>query len=162
MIGRRHLLPLSLWTVLCGLFFATLLTGQERLPSSDFSGQFHAFALFQAREMAQWRLPLWSPYSHGGVPFAADPQSAVYYLPRWLTIALSLPGGLTFLALEIEAILHIWLAGIFTYALGYAITREPLAALFGTVAFALGGYLTSYPMLQLAVLETITLSLIHI
>ncbi len=123
---------------------------------SDFSGQFHAFALFQAREMAQGRLPVWSPGSYAGTPFAADTQAAVFYLPRWLTILLSLPWGLSYHALTLEAIAHVWLAGIFTYAFAYAITRERLAALLGATAFGLGGYLTSYPILQLAILETIT------
>ena len=152
---RRHLLPLLVWTVVCVLYFGTILTGQERLPSGDFYGQFHAFGLFQAREMAQGRLPVWSPGSYAGIPFAADIQAAVFYPLRWLTILLSLPWGFPPLALELEAILHIWLAGVFTYALAYAITHEPLAALAGAVAFALGGYLTSYPLLQLAILETI-------
>lgn len=154
---HRHLLPLTVWTVLCGLFFGTILLGRERLPAGDFTGQFHAFSLFQAREMAQGRLPFWSPGSYGGIPFAADTQSAVYYLPRWLMILCSLPWGtMPLYALEIEAILHIWLAGAFTYALAFSITDEPAAALLGAIGFALGGYLTSYPMMQLAILETIT------
>jgi len=60
---RRHLPALLAWTVLCALFFLTILTGSERLITSDFSGQFHAFGLFQAREMAQGHLPAWSPGS---------------------------------------------------------------------------------------------------
>jgi hypothetical protein len=151
----KHRLPLALWTLLCILFFASLLFGRERLPGSDFSGQFHAFALFQAREMSQGRLPLWSPGSYAGFPFIADTQAAVFYPLRWLAIFLSLPWGFSFYVLEVEAIVHIWLAGLFTYGLAYAVIREQWPALLAAVTFALGGYLTSYPMLQLAILETI-------
>ncbi len=153
---RRHLPPLLLWTLLWLLFFAPLLLGRARLPNSDLSGQFHAFAIFQAQEMGHGRFPIWSPGSFGGFPFAADPQSAAFYPPRWLTILAAHPWEMPFYALEVEGLLHIWLAGVFTYALAVHITRRRAAALVAAVAFALGGYLTSYPLLQLAVLETIT------
>jgi hypothetical protein len=106
--------------------------------------------------MAQGRLPIWSPHSYGGIPFVADLQAAVFYLPRWLTVLISLPWDFPLQALQIEAIVHIWLAGSFTYALAFSITRNSLASLLAAVAFGLGGYLTSYPILQLAILETIT------
>ncbi|MBX3055022.1 MAG: YfhO family protein [Anaerolineae bacterium] len=153
---RRHLPPLLSWTLLWFLFFAPLLLGRARLPNSDLSGQFHAFAIFQAQEMGHGRFPIWSPGSFGGFPFAADPQSAAFYPPRWLTILAARPWGMPFYALEAEGLLHIWLAGIFTYGLAAHITRRRAAALLAAIAFALGGYLTSYPLLQLAVLETMT------
>lgn len=164
-----HLFPILLWTTLWLLFFATILLGWERLPSSDFSGQFDAFARHQAREMLAGRLPLWSEGSFGGIPFVADVQAAVFYLPRWLTIFASAPWGFSYYALELEALLHIWLTGVFIYFLAYDIVSaaakhaSPLqrnlvrwVALFPAVAFSLGGYLTSYPLLQLAILETFT------
>ncbi len=152
---RNHLLPLFVWTVLWLLFFFTILVGSQRFPTSDLTDQFHAFASFQAREMAQGRLPLWSPHSYGGIPFVADPQAAVFYPPRWLTIIASLPWGLPLQALQLEALVHIWLAGSFTYGLAFSITHKRLAGLLAAVAFGLGGYLTSYPILQPAILETI-------
>ncbi|GIV80767.1 MAG: hypothetical protein KatS3mg051_0121 [Anaerolineae bacterium] len=30
------------------------------------------------------RLPLWNPYNYGGDPFAANPQCAAWYPPRWI------------------------------------------------------------------------------
>ncbi len=154
-VQRKHLIPLILWTALCLLFFGSLISGATRLPNSDLSGQFHTFALFQAQEMADGRLPLWSPGSYGGFPFAADAQAAVFYPLRLLTILLSLPGGFSFYTLELEGILHIWLAGLFTYLLAWDITRSRLAALTAALIFGLSGYLTSYPLLQLALLETV-------
>jgi hypothetical protein len=151
---RRHLPSILAFTLLWGLFFAGLLSGQMRLPNSDLSGQFHTFARFQAAEMWAGRLPLWSPGSFAGFPFAADTQAAVFYPPRWLTILLA-GADISFLALTWEGLLHIWLAGLFTYALAYDQTRSRGAALLAAVGFALGGYLISYPLLQLAVLETI-------
>lgn len=153
---RLHQRPFLLWTGLVLITFGTLISGVERLPDGDFSGQFHAFALFQAREMAAGRLPLWSPGSYAGFPFVADPQAAVFYPLRWLTILLSLPWGFTYYALHLETIFHVWLAGLFTYLLAHELLRRTDAALASAVVFGLGGYLLSYPLLQLAILETIT------
>lgn len=153
---RNHLWPLLAWTTFWILFFLPILGGWQRFPTSDFTEQFHAFATFQAREMLQGRLPLWSPHSYVGVPFVADPQTAVFYLPRWITIFAAAPWGFPLYALELEALLHIWLTGAFTYALAYDLTRSRLAGLLASVIFGLGGYLVSYPTLQLAVLESIT------
>ncbi|MEZ4517407.1 MAG: hypothetical protein R3C44_11450 [Chloroflexota bacterium] len=129
------------WSAVCAAFFAPLLLQVARLPNGDFGAQFHSFALFQAGEMAAGRLPLWSPGSYGGFPFAADTQSAVFYLPRWITVLLSLPRGLSCYALELEAIAHVWLAGMFTYFLAHDLTRDRWAGLPGADrAFGLGGY----------------------
>jgi hypothetical protein len=152
---RRHLWPLLAWTAVCLLFFAPLLLGLARLPNGDLAAQFHSFALFQSREIAAGRLPLWSPGSYGGFPFAADTQSAVFYPPRWITLLATLSGGLSFYALQLEAIAHVWLAGVFTYCLAYDLTSHRGAGLLAATAVGLGGYLVSYPVQQLAILETI-------
>ncbi len=153
---RRLALPLVTWTVLWAAFFGAFLVGQQQLSAGDLSGQFHAFGQFQARELAAGRLPTWSPGSYGGFPFAADPQSAVFYPLRWLTLLLSPSGELPFAFLQLEVLLHVWLAGVLVCGLVYALTRRAKAGLVSAVAFGLGGYLTGYPLLQLAILETIT------
>jgi len=146
---------LSLWSVLWAATFFSVLTGQERLRTSDLAEQFHAFAIFQAREWGAGRFPLWSSGSYAGFPFVADPQSGSFYIPRWITILLSPRGTLPYYALEVEALLHIWLAGLFTYMFAMQETKSRPAALLAAVAFGLGGYLVGYPVLQLATLETI-------
>jgi hypothetical protein len=176
-MNRKHLIALLIWTALWAIFFATLILGIERFPSGDLTGQYYAFAQFQAREITAGHLPVWSPGSYGGVPFIADIQSAAFYPLRWLTILVTLPFGFSFYALEWEELIHVWLAGTFTYLLAYEITRSrpqfeknpgegigakpafldlaQWAGLVAAVAFGLGGYLTSYPLLQLTILETV-------
>jgi hypothetical protein len=56
--------------------------------------------------------------------------------------------------LTLEATFHFLLAGVFTYALGRRLFRHRGAALVAALTFTYGGYLTGYPPLQLAVLET--------
>jgi len=150
----------------------------------DFVDQFYAFARYRAQELWAGRLPLWNPYTYAGHPFIADVQSAVFYPLSWVTTFLAGP-SYPLLALELEAIAHIFLAGALTYAFarvqfeenqappsgtagrlsGPGSDRKPqgapdfalgnrFAALLSALVFSFGGYLTSYPTQQLAILET--------
>ncbi len=152
---RSHLLPLLLWTALVGVLYGPLVIGAQALPASDLTGQFYPFAVFQHRELAAGRLPVWSPGSFGGFPFAADVQAATFYPPRLLLLRLSPATPLPVHLLEIEGLLHLWLAGAGLYALTVHITARREAGLIAATTFGLGGYLTGYPLLQLAILETI-------
>jgi hypothetical protein len=148
-----------LLALLTALFFWLILTpnlaDRASFPAGDFTYQFWAFATFEARELSAGRLPLWNPYTYAGAPFWADVQSAVLYPPSLLMLLLSgLAGGFSLFALELEAILHFWLAGMFTYLFTRRLTRHRGAALLAAITFAFGGYLTGYPSQQLAVLET--------
>ncbi len=151
--------PYVLLGVLCAAFFWRIWTpnplDRASFAAGDFSGQFYAFARYQAERVWSGQLPLWNPYAAAGHPFLADIQSATFYPPRWVSILLSGPGGFTYFALELEAIAHVFLAGAFTYAFARRIFADRAAAFSSAIVFAFGGYLASYPILQLAILETI-------
>ncbi len=155
----REVWPYLLLGLLCAAFFWRIWTpnpaDRASFARGDFSGQFYAFARYQSERMRGGQLPLWNPYVSAGQPFAADIQSAAFYPPRWISIGLSGPGGFSYFALELEAIAHIFLAGAFTFAFAKRLFGDPPAALASAIVFAFGGYLTSYPILQLAILETI-------
>ena len=148
----------GLLALLVGLFFWRILTpdltDRASFPTGDFARQFWAFATFEARELAAGHLPLWNPYTYGGAPFWADIQSAVLYPPSLVTLILSGAGQISLFALELEAIVHFWLAGMFTYLLVRRLTGHRGGALLAAIIFTFGGYLTSYPSQQLALLET--------
>ena len=154
------------------LFFWRFLTPklEDRVafPSGDFTDQFFAWRVFEARELNAGRLPLWSPYFNSGHPFLADAQAAVLYpIGLAVTLLASRSGEFPVEALQYEAFLHVFLAAVFTYLFALRLLRRRgetrasptggrLGALVAALAFAFGGYLTSYPPLQLAVLETVT------
>lgn len=126
-------------------------------PSGDFVHQFYGFTRFEAQEWWAGRLPLWNPYAYGGHPFLADPQSAIFYPLSLLTVWLALivtGGSFPFIALEWEVIAHIFLASAFTYAYVRHLTGSRPAGCIAGLTFAYSGYLTGYPPLQLAILET--------
>ena len=161
-LGSKDILAVIILTGLWLLFFWRLFTpipeDQASLKQGDFSGQFVAFAAYQHERMSQGEIPLWNPYNNGGLPFIADTQAAVYYPPRWLTIGLSsLAGGWSYSALQLEMTFHVLLYTLLMYGFVRRLTlgREPshLAALTAALIIGYGGYATSYPPLQLAVLE---------
>jgi hypothetical protein len=155
--SRRDWAAFALLALLVALFFWRILTpnlaDRASFPPGDFSYQFWAFATFDARELSAGRLPLWNPYTYAGAPFWADIQSAVFYPLSLLTLLLSGPWGFSLFALEVEAVFHFWLAGMFTYLFVRRLTGHRGAALLSAIAFTFGGYLTGYPSQQLAVLE---------
>ena len=147
------LLPLLFFQPLMGL-----VGGRQYLAEGDFIDQFMAFAGFAVRELADGRLPLWNPYAYGGAPFWADIQSAVAYPPNlalYLTAA-AVWGRLPLLALELLVLLHLGLSAALTYGFARRHLGDRGGALLAALCFGLGGYLSGYPMLQLAILEGVT------
>ncbi len=128
--------------------------GRWYMAEGDFSRQFYPFRVFEAREWWHLRIPLWNPDMFAGHPFQADVQTAVFYPPALVNAILFGRRGFPFVALEAEVIVHTFLAGVFTYWLARYLTGSRLGALVAGIAFAFGGFITTYPAEQLPLLET--------
>ncbi len=153
---RRAAIPFSLGGLVI-LFFLPTIFGRRTFPRGDFTALYLPYNIFFRNALAAWRLPVWNPYSYSGHPFLADPQSAVFYPLNALVTLLS--SSWTTLAgryywLQIEAIAHFFLAGLFTYLLVRTLSGEKRAGLMGATVFMFSGYLTGYPALQLTILRT--------
>jgi hypothetical protein len=141
------------------IFYAPILLGWRTFPDGDFTHHFLPFSLFQQSEWLAGRfLPVWNPYTYSGHPFLADVQSAVFYplgnLLLLITLPFSSPAARLYF-LQIEAVIHVALAGFFTFLLVREISGSHRGALIGGLLFAFSGYLTGYPPLQLAILRTV-------
>lgn len=161
--NKRDALAVAVLVVLWGLFFWRYLTPDEldrvAFPLGDFTYHFYSYRSFAFAELRAGRLPVWMPCTFSGYPFLAEPQAAVFYPPALLNYLILLITGSAHFplrALEVEAMAHVLLASLLTYAFLRTEARRRTAALLGAVAFAYGGYLTSYPPLQLAILESAT------
>lgn len=159
---RKDILAVAVLVALWLLFFWRLLTpvaaDQASLKQGDFSGQFVAFAAYQYNRFTHGEVPLWDPYNNGGLPFIADTQTAVFYPPRLLTIALSyLFGGWSYHSLELEMAFHALAYSLMLYLLIRRMTLGQRGTIIGGLVTAIigsyGGFLTGYPPLQLAILE---------
>src|SRR5690606_29061846 len=156
----------ALWALYFWRLFTPIDADVLSLREGDFSGQFVAFFSYQVERLGEGEVPLWNPYNYAGHPFLADTQSAVFYPPRLLTVALvnavgrSAHGDL-YTALQAEMALHVLLVSLLMYAFIRRVTAASgtprLASIVGglvaALTYAYGGYLASYPPLQLAVLE---------
>src|SRR5438067_504361 len=140
------------------MFFWRLLTPTpaDRLviAQGDFSGQYYNFSAYQARRFdAGTLIPTWNPYNYAGSPFLADPQASAVYPLRWLFLALY-GGRWSYGALEAEVIAHFLLTSLLTYLFARRITGRPLGGLVAAIAFTYGGYLNSFPIQQVTILES--------
>ena len=155
---RQARRPLVVYSLLAAFFYAPILLGLRTFPDGDFTHHFLPFSLFQQSEWLAGRwLPVWNPYTYGGHPFLADIQAAVFYPLGDLLLLLTLPftsPAARLYFLQVEAVLHIALAGFFTHLLVHRLTNNRQAAFTAGALFALSGYLTGYPPLQLAILRT--------
>jgi hypothetical protein len=151
------LVIIAVWLLFFWPLFTPVAADRAQLEAGDFTWQFLAFRQFGLDEMRQGRWPLWLPCVDSGYPYFADPQAASFYPPALINLgAHLLSGSPTFSigALELEAALHVLLAALTAYGFLRGEVRSRLAALIGALTFSFGGYLLSYPMLQLAILET--------
>ena len=149
-VGALALLPFALtWRL-----WTPNAADRRWITAGDFSDQFYPFARYVGDELRAGRLPLWNPYVFGGHPFQADPQTAVFYPPSSLLALLLGAGGLPYRALELELPLHFALAAVGAFLLARRLTGDDLAGLIAGIAFGFGGFLTSYPAQQLAMLRS--------
>ena len=152
---------LLLWLLFFWRLFTPIAADQASLKQGDFSGQFVAFGAYQYERLTRGEIPLWNPYNNGGLPFIADTQAAVFYPPRWATIALShLAGGWSYNALQMEMTAHVLVFTLLMYTFIRRLTLgnrlSQLAGLTAAAVIGYGGYVSGYPPLQLAVLEAAT------
>jgi hypothetical protein len=98
--------------------------------TADFIG----WRQFAFGELRKGHLALWDPRLFCGTPFFGDFQSAILYPPNWLFLVLPLP-----FALNLNIVLHVFLAGWFTSLWILKRGSHPLSALMAAFMFMFGG-----------------------
>jgi hypothetical protein len=159
-IAALVLLPLLFWWRL----WAPNPADRATIPQGDFAGQYYPLQLFASRELAAGRLPAWDPYLNAGQPGLADIQSGTFYPLNLLqNLVLALLGvPLQANVLTWQIVVHFSLASLFTYLFVRHLARRagarvPAARFAGAISalsFTYAGYLTSFPVQQLTILET--------
>ncbi|HEU5161577.1 MAG TPA: hypothetical protein VFV54_00385 [Thermoanaerobaculia bacterium] len=107
----RRVLP-AVFLLLALVPFAGMLAKTEVPLFRDHATYFLPLRWHTAQSLAAGDLPLWNPYNGLGEPWAANPQTAVFYPPAWIFLALPFETAyVLFLAL------HLALLGAGAYAL---------------------------------------------
>lgn len=132
------------WLALAGalaagvlVVYAPLLLTNRVQGAGDAFTYFTPYRDYVNAALRTGRLPLWNPYLFMGVPFLANPQTAVFYPLHWpfifLTAAKSLQASLA---------LHLWLTSLGAAVYARRVARLGwLAALVTGLVWSLSGYL---------------------
>lgn len=119
------------------LVYAPLLLTNRVLATGDAFAYFTPYRDYANAALRAGRLPLWNPYLFLGVPFLANPQTAIFYPLHWPFIWLPAAQSL-----EASLALHLWLAGLGAAVYVRRVARLGwLAALTAGLLFSLSGYL---------------------
>src|SRR5262245_53706875 len=81
------------------------------LLQADTYRYYYPTAVYLHRELRAGRIPLWNPYQLAGQPYLALHVPAVLYPPNLLLLAILPPLA----ALAAQAVLHLFVAGLFTW-----------------------------------------------
>lgn len=136
LFGREAMALLLLVALICA-FFWPLVVGGYWLPwgGGDLASFLWPTWRFAARSLRQGVVPLWNPTLYAGAPFAADPQSALFYPPNLVVYALG--GEPSYAIMQALVIGHMILAAVAMYAFVRQQGLSRPAAVLGGLAFAL-------------------------
>ena len=114
------------------------LTLAHHLPNAYDTDAFYApFATFLHDRLGHGDVPLWNPFAFSGQPFAADPQSGVFYPPALVSYGLFAPAT----GMVLLVTFHYLLATLSSYAFARFAGAGRLGAVYAGLAFGVSGYL---------------------
>lgn len=138
---------LSVLALLVLIFFQGILLGHSYFWE-DFLYHDYPSRDFAAVSMANGEIPLWNPYSFNGMPFLADIQKTVFYLPCVFLTPFVSGGTLSPYWLEVMIILHYVLAGAGMFYLARSFDLRRIPSLFSGAAYALSGFMIMHAIHQ--------------
>lgn len=150
------------------LFFWRVVTPNPvdsmSIAAGDFLGQYYPLRALAVHVLAKGQLPLWNPHWYAGQPALADIQAGVFYPPQMFQALLLAAADVDFSprALEWQVLLHFSWAAVGAYLLGRRLAcidkrvsarRARCAGAVVALVFTYSGYLTSFPVQQVTILE---------
>lgn len=151
--GRGPSFELKTWHCIAAIVAVVFLLFREILLGTAWLWEdmlYFSYPLrcFAATSMAEGQAPLWNPFIFNGMPFFADIQTAVFYLPLTALALFVKNGHLSFYALEVVVILHYVLAGAGMFFLALSFELKKLPALFAAIAYTLSGFMIVHAIHQ--------------
>jgi hypothetical protein len=141
------------------VFFRDILL-QQAFFWEDFLYYFYPVRNLAAVSIRGGEFPLWNPFTFSGMPFQADIQTAVFYLPNLLLTFFVNGGMLNFYWLEVQIIVHYMIAGVCMYYLVKDLGLENVYALASGLIFALSGFLIVHAIHQVVICQVAWVPLI--
>ncbi|HTK82424.1 MAG TPA: YfhO family protein [Bacteroidota bacterium] len=163
--ASRTLAGIKDWHVVSAIVLLTVIFFRNIIFKSaffweDFMYFYYPARNFAAVSMAGGELPLWNPFTLNGMPFQADIQTALFYIPNMLLTLFVSGGKLSFYWLELEIVGHYVIAGVGMYYLAKSYGLERIYAFFAALVFMFSGYAITRAIHQPMICETAWLPLI--
>jgi hypothetical protein len=115
------------------------LLGGPAFYENDTRLFYYPLAHWVSQQLQSGVFPLWLPGIFTGYPIFADGELGLAYLPQVALLYL-LPAPLAMVWLRV---LHVFLAGLFTYLFLRTLRLDPLPSLGGALVFAFGSFLSA-------------------
>lgn len=133
-----------LFAVFTAVFFLPVISSSGFFWE-DFAEQVWPFRHYAAEALSQGVLPFWNPYSFNGMPFLADVQTGVFYLP-WLllTFFIGSDGLLSVQALQLAIVAHFFVAQQTMFAYTRSRGASFWASTLAGVSYGFGGLLVCH------------------
>lgn len=126
----------ALWLLLFViLLYRRLLLSNQVLASGDILHYFYPYRDYAAEALRHGRFPLWNPYIFLGVPFLANPQSAVLYPFHWPLSWLPVTKQIYW-----SAAFHTWWLGMGVYCLMRRFHFDATSAFLSALVVAGSGF----------------------
>ncbi len=132
---------LLLFAITTAIFFRDILFG-NKFFWDDIAEYYYPFTVFAARQLAQFQLPFWNPYTFSGMPYLADFQAQTFYPPHTM-MALFLKGNGMLPAKLVEMIIiaHFILAQYAMYAYARSRSISSYGSLIAAISYGFCGSL---------------------
>jgi hypothetical protein len=137
--GPRDWLLVAVLLVLATATFFDVLIGIHELYMRDLTRYYYPTKQILRDIVAHGEFPYWNRYFSAGQPIAANPEHEVFYPLTWLILLPSYDLGY-----RLHILIHVYIGLIGMYALLRSMELRRFAALFGAVAWGLGGLYLSY------------------
>ncbi|MDO8603300.1 MAG: YfhO family protein [Candidatus Omnitrophota bacterium] len=151
----RSAIPIFILAGLALVFFSDVLFQAKIFIHRDLSRFFYPLREFSAAQFLTGKVPLWNPYIQCGSPHLAELQTSVFYPPSIVYSLFPYPQAFNYFI-----IIHIFLAGLFTYILMREWGYSGYASFLSAVVFMFSGYIISVINLLASLASVVWLPLV--
>ncbi len=134
---QNYLILISFIVIWIGLFSSFLFSG-DMIMGTDMYQNGHFDRGYLATALKNGTFPLWDMHLHGGMPFLEGMHGVVFYPTTLLNLILPLPYALSF-----AMVLHVLLAGFFTYFCLREFGLSRIPSFFGGLSYMFAPFFVS-------------------
>lgn len=139
---------LAVLALLPFVWYATPIFSDQSYYLGDLTAQYNPWWTFAHESLKAGHLPLWNPYTLGGMPYHVNPENSLFYPLKWPLIFLSFSR-----AAAILRALDSVVAATGTYLLLRSLGTRRVAGLAAALMFTFGSFM-SYKFLHIPYINT--------